>query len=562
MRVSQPLAHSIGMSAPAAPVRFGDRRLEPALFHMPDKATDGRFSWDVALKNFGKGLISPIANIFRTKKTFFTTLAVLAAGAALLIATGGAIAPALLTLGIVMSGVQSAKGIYRLVTAENGDKRELAFLDIGAGAGGLALTMVGARSSLKGYGMAPEQFKRMSLLEATIENVDLSRYSLWRSMDMLRQGKAWDNLYNGLRSLVNPLVLLKRRNGVTEPPPKTPRELHIEAKKQELRPIADEAAKLFEKQYAEAAAQVDDILGRYGRIDGRPKTAVSVLDKLARKAVDKKRVYRTLDDVLPDVGDAVGTRLILPRGNVAEVSQLVNALAKAVREGRLVITEINNYRGAKGHPYFTDAHINLLMEAADIARARGFSSENLVVVHVGEKASKVSGYTTAQVNVIYRNGARGELQIRGPEINRFAEVEHIVYDMRQGKTLPGNLPGALKNQFRVLFDLIRQLPGDLYNVYLNHISEAYNRYRMLEKGLGAIQEPVLPDGLKNLPELNLAYVEGLYRQVLGFRNLQDVLPTVMAQLGNLRTLSMPLQKLHAETGNHRQHSAFMGISGQ
>ena len=54
-----------------------------------------------------------------------------------------------------------------------------------------------------------------------------------------------------------------------------------------------------------------------------------------------------------------------------------------------------------------------------------------------KKAVKDSGYTSTQMNTKHnlKSGqtGNGELQIRGTEVNGFADVEHIPYDIRTGK---------------------------------------------------------------------------------------------------------------------------------
>lgn len=804
-----------------------------------DRSKDGKFSFWQAAKNFGKGLISPITSMFSSPKNFLIGAGTILAGGALIVATGGAAAPALLALGIGMSGYQIGQGVYKFATAKNGDEREEAFHDMGAGTGGLALSAVGAKASLKGAGVAADQVDNMSMIQATTQNIRQTPSSIGKSVNMFRTGDAQANLSNTVRSLSSfrvrakaeaataaeaklfsdlPLLdesvavvdvgsnqiktiirlpdgsvqeanfsiglgkslgehgkitpqarqqleaswqqsqeFLKKHGvaserteaiateglraagkpgeeiaqqlgiriidgqqegsyvyqsvmrgqnptdgnamvmevgggstewafangesnrllslGTARNAPKDPfnpqeisaarqtirsdvrasvndevlaaakgnevyisskselRDIHLrltgkdllkeplkldeinyylspeglaklqqlggdntwvrmlptkfailaesmealglrtvrfgspggmkagvmqdvilrhhpEAARdaklrtavQELEPIGETLAQRNKEQFADSIAQVDEIFGEHGRVIGRPKSDSSVTDKLARKVIDKGREYPTAEAATPDVGDAIGTRLIMRNGSAAEADQVAQSLATAIREGKIEITEINNYRGADGLPYFTDEHVQAFMKSADIAKSKSLStvgSEEMTIVNTGEKATKASGYTTTQMNVRHRNGALGELQIRGPQIDRFAEIEHIIYDMRQGKTLAGDFPSALRSQLDGVRGTLKGLSKEQFDTYLAYVSDDYKRYRMIENGVTNVPEPMLPQSLQEFPHLELGNIDRLHSMVLGVKNLKKVSPLLPFQVGNGSNIDSP-----------------------
>jgi hypothetical protein len=166
-----------------------------------NESNDGKFSIKEAGKNFFKGLISPITSMFESKENFLMGAAMLIGGAALIIGTGGAAAPFLLTLGLGMGAVQAGTAIYKMATAKDGDDIEKAFYDAGAATGTIGLSVVGAKASLKGIspssGMSvssASQVKNMSLLQSTIENIKLTPASLRASFRSVRSGQFTQNL--------------------------------------------------------------------------------------------------------------------------------------------------------------------------------------------------------------------------------------------------------------------------------------------------------------------------------------------------------------------------------
>ena len=86
-----------------------------------DASNNGQFDGWQALKNFGKGIISPVTAMFSSVKGFLIGAGMMIGGALLVAATGGAILPLFLAMGIVFGAYEGAKGIYKIATAKNGD---------------------------------------------------------------------------------------------------------------------------------------------------------------------------------------------------------------------------------------------------------------------------------------------------------------------------------------------------------------------------------------------------------------------------------------------------------
>ena len=171
----------------------------------------------------------------------------------------------------------------------------------------------------------------------------------------------------------------------------------------------------------------------------------------------------------------------------------------------LEVLQVNNYTGIYGLPEFTvdqtfaiqkllslNDKKGIVYTRADIGKDlytnTGYTSpEEVLRAQNGDelpKSIKSSGYRTAQMNVVFKNGTLGEIQFRGEETNKIGEYEHIAYDLRQGK----NTLGSLFNDFK---DAISKLSPEEYSEYNNYLEACYNYYNRIELGLPA-NKPKLP----------------------------------------------------------------------
>lgn len=201
------------------------------------------------------------------------------------------------------------------------------------------------------------------------------------------------------------------------------------------------------------------------------------------------------------------------------------------------ITEINNYRGIDGLPYFTDSQITQLNYAAGLKTTvkRTASSSRYSYLkdkdildeyqyRESSKAIKASGYNTCQMNVKHSNGALGELQFKGQYIDKFGEYEHVAYDLRQGK----NTLGAVYNDYA---KAIEKLTESQYNTYNKYLESCYNYYHRLELGLPA-KKPVLPKDLDSI--LSMDNMKALHEKAkvskfdigITYENLDDTFQAI------------------------------------
>lgn len=192
----------------------------------------------------------------------------------------------------------------------------------------------------------------------------------------------------------------------------------------------------------------------------------------------------------------------------AQTQDTFTALRTAIDGRKITITELNNY-GDDLSSYFTNRQ---LQELAEVYPAEGrlsivskldkdfeFPHQKIVLDEDGtiiiqndklslkqDGATKKSGYTSTQMNTKYSfdNSINGELQIRGTSVNEFADVEHIPYDIRQGKIT------ELDTEYSPIYSTIKKMSDDSYKQYNKYLTQVYEWLRLKELGIETA-EPIL-----------------------------------------------------------------------
>jgi hypothetical protein len=275
-------------------------------------------------------------------------------------------------------------------------------------------------------------------------------------------------------------------------------------------PLADIGPRLssrFEQELSDAKNQTEELLGGNGRkILGRAKTDASAIEKLLMLAEDLGIPLERIDEAMTELKDPVGIRVILSKGNEREMNYVVKQLAKAVEAKELRILEVENYTGSGGISYLTDQQLGRLIDAAE-------NAQQPPLVY-GTDTEKKSGYTCVQMIVQFRNGAIGELQIRGPKVHIIAEPEHLAYALRRyaGKPIPNFYPLELQERIQHITSILLNLTKEQRNDYLDYLAHQYRRARLLEIN-GYERERPLPDSLSQYPELDMHELVKLHAEI-------------------------------------------------
>lgn len=193
------------------------------------------------------------------------------------------------------------------------------------------------------------------------------------------------------------------------------------------RPLSNRQAELLEKYIYERP------------IDAKNQEEAYLLFKEFSKPLIEKHSQEAVNELTMGVlakriEDGEITLAQIKNENLLD-SKLIGIFEQKLKNQDIVpikITDINNYRGAHGLPYFTDSQM------AQLNYARGISSESGAIVkrnasasrysyvqestslenagykyNEPEKAIKPSGYNTCQMNIEHTNGALGEIQFKG-----------------------------------------------------------------------------------------------------------------------------------------------------
>ncbi len=117
-----------------------------------DNLDDGKISFKEKIKNFGKGLVAPIKNIFSSPKNIAITAVSALACAAVIGLTGGAAAPVFVAAGLIGGGAQIIKGIQKQAKATTDAQAVQAWQDMGSGTFTVGVSALSAKASLKANG--------------------------------------------------------------------------------------------------------------------------------------------------------------------------------------------------------------------------------------------------------------------------------------------------------------------------------------------------------------------------------------------------------------------------
>lgn len=351
---------------------------------------------------------------------------------------------------------------------------------------------------------------------------------------------------------------------------------------EELASQTDRIHEIYEHYIDEAGNQIKQEFSgldsvQETNISYRPKGIKSVLAKLTKKFKNGKLPSTSTDDCLNAIGDAYGTRIQinsldpqetkkliedclygydisyddfvsylsgdtsgLDKSGIAVIEdikdtvidllkehqsqEVVDRLVEAIGNGRLTITELNNY-GDNISSYFTakqlqdiaDAYYVATNEKLKIVSLDNFhnasgskvtldSSYDYTVDLVTDGAVKDSGYASSQFNVKHKFAdgtiGNGELQIRGTELNSFADVEHIPYDIRSGKITAGD------TKYSDIYKIIQGMSEDSYKAYNEFLTQTYQYLRLKELGI-EITPPVFQDASLSQEAIKLLSPEGL-----------------------------------------------------
>lgn len=230
-------------------------------------------------------------------------------------------------------------------------------------------------------------------------------------------------------------------------------------------------------------------LEKFGKLEFRVKSIASTESKIVSKWLRDRTDVKALSQIEKAkqlVDDGIGARLTLKPSTGNDLNRLYHALLSEIESGTVRVDKISNYQVSGAAPYLSESQVVSIAES--VRKMTGKAPE----VISGRNAEKISGYTGLHLDLVYPNGTQVELQIRGVRVSHLAEIEHKVYDIRQGKALEKLDPAMVRT--------VEKLSTNQYSDLMSYIRECYLYARKTEAGYAELV-PALPPSLRKYPEL-------------------------------------------------------------
>jgi len=278
--------------------------------------------------------------------------------------------------------------------------------------------------------------------------------------------------------------------------------------KEELKNISKTLEQEGKEKVAQARQDIIDVLGIEPKC--RSKSFESIYDKISKEVL-KGGEIKDISQARKAVRDLVGTRLILDDVSPEAMQKIVDNLCKGIENGKLTPYRISNY-AKESRRYLSEEQFKQIQTAA--------AKKGIEIPRIESDQISATGYVTAQTNFIHSNGVLGEIQIRGKLMHKYAEWEHIIYDIRMGKNLGKNIP-ELEKFLEPLEDAVLKLERNgLNKVYDKYIHDCYKYVRKYEEGKikGAFRLPKFPKKLRDYQILKFDNLGNIEQKMVAIKN--------------------------------------------
>lgn len=192
------------------------------------------------------------------------------------------------------------------------------------------------------------------------------------------------------------------------------------------------------------------------KIEYRLKSESSIMEKSCQ------RNLRTKKCIKEKLTDIIGARVILGDATEGGGNQVIDRLIKGVKENKIKIIEIENYRPNSKYQYASQAKLNTL---AKISKEKGvWNFRNI-------QQNTASGYMAIHMLVELKDGFVGELQIIGKDVARLKDIEDLCYKAMDNK----NIPKKYSNIDTIFKETGLRSSGDNENIELKHAFMEYTK---------------------------------------------------------------------------------------
>ena len=287
-----------------------------------------------------------------------------------------------------------------------------------------------------------------------------------------------------------------------------------------LKKLPNESKEAFLKRL-EAAGDVDVFIqSRTKSLDSAMKKAERNIEKIKNFGIDitnketqelsdeaQSLIYeflsenkRTYNKFIDRINDILGYRFIMnkeTKGNEAVLDKIFKAVAKKQKQSNITFDTFESYHGNNIKPYCNSETVK-----------KYFGDDAIF----GDKL-KNAGYTRINSDAHIKN-INADVQFGGYHTTVWGDVEHLLYDLRQGKKL--DLSHYNNGQKKIARSIIQEYKKLLKNEKLNndysdYLTDVWNCARKAEQQHTALKLPKLPQGIN--PVLSAENVLKLYSPV-------------------------------------------------
>jgi len=223
-----------------------------------------------------------------------------------------------------------------------------------------------------------------------------------------------------------------------------------------------------------------------------------------------EKYANNIDDVSAQLRDITGIRFVIKNPSASILNKIPQEkhneymqkyMEKEIKKITDLFVDMHNDKKADIKKVTLYGGDESYLKKANVQKIQTLGDD----VHVSKPRTLPNHYVTTQGNLIIetpkgKKSIRVEFQIRGEEINNFAEVEHIPYDLREGK--PIDFSKYNKEQ-KILIRRIQQSAkkmskdAELQQKYDKYVADCYDYYFAKEYGIEK-ENPIFPQGLDSV----------------------------------------------------------------
>ncbi len=177
----------------------------------------------------------------------------------------------------------------------------------------------------------------------------------------------------------------------------------------------------------------------------------------------------------------ISARIILDNGTKAEGNRALTRLQKAIKDEKIIVTEIRQFGVNENTDYVSNTKMNSILEESNKA---GYGCTKLT-------NRKANGYHSVVVKIRLEDGFTGTLEIMGKKVAKLKDVEEVLHSMEKGM--------PIDKKYDQLWKKFVSLTPEQHSELKQYTKDAYISARSDEM-FGTQSDGFLPLTNDNLPK--------------------------------------------------------------